>query len=41
MWLASSTKPKIEGGDPKTIQEEWWTQKHTHTHTHTHKEKEK
>jgi hypothetical protein len=38
MWLASSTKPECEGGDPKKTRK---NDEHKHTHTHTHKEKEK
>jgi hypothetical protein len=30
MWLASSTKPKREGGDPKTTRK---NDEHKHTHT--------
>jgi len=32
MWLANSTKPKREGGDPRTTRKNG-----EHKHTHTHK----
>jgi hypothetical protein len=38
MWLASSTKPKREGGDPKTTRK---NDEHKHTHTHTHTQRKR